>query len=188
MSDILLMAVEAAHGVAAHGETAEHVGPEVWGLGPVFWVSTAMLILIAIMIWKKVPALVAGMLDAKIAGIRAQLDEASALRKEAEALRAEYQAKLTALDSEAAAIRAQAEQEAAIVLAKAEQDATALVARRQRMAEDRIAAAERSAIAEVRASATQAAVAAAQQLIADGHGADADKPLVERAIADIAKI
>jgi len=190
MSDLLmLIATEAAHGAAAaHGEAAEHVGPSVWGLGPVFWVSLAMLILIAIMIWKKVPALVGSMLDAKIAGIRTQLDEAAALRKEAEALRGEYQAKLAALESEAAAIRERAGQEADLLIAKAQEDAAALVARRQRMAEDRIAAAERSAIAEVRDSATRAAVAAAQQLIADGHNAAADKPLVEQAIADIEKI
>ena len=190
MSDLLmLIAVEAAHGAAGHGETAEHaVGPSVWGLGPVFWVSLAMLILIGIMIWKKVPALVAGMLDAKIAGIRAQLDEATALRKEAEALRDEYQGKLAALESEAKAMHDRATQEAALVVAKAEEDAAALIARRQRMAEDRIAAAERSAVAEVRDTASRAAVAAAAQLIAEGHTSAADKPLIERAIADIAKI
>jgi F-type H+-transporting ATPase subunit b len=186
MSDlVLLIAAEAAHA----GAGAEHADPAIAGvLNATVIVSISMLVLIGLMLWKKVPALVVGMLDGKIAAIRAQLDEASALRKEAEALRGEYQAKLAALETEAAAIRERAGQEAALVVAKAQEDAAALVARRQRMAEDRIAAAERSAIAEVRDTATRAAVAAAQQLIAEGHNASADKPLVEKAIADIEKI
>ena len=185
MLDMLsLVAAEAAHGAA---ET--HAEPAIAGLfNATVIVSLAMLTLIGIMVWKKVPAMVVGMLDSKIAGIRSQLDEASTLRKEAEALRDEYQAKLTALDADAAAMRTRAEQEAALVVTKAEEDATALVARRQRMAEDRIAAAERAAIADVRETASRAAVAAARSLIADGHDAGADKPLVDRAIADIARI
>lgn len=185
MSDLLmLVAAEAAHGAGA-----EHAEPAIAGvLNATVIVSISMLVLVGIMLWKKVPALIGSMLDGKIAAIRAQLDEASDLRKEAEALRAEYQGKLAALDGEAAAIRERAEQEASLVVAKAKEDAAALVARRQRMAEDRIAAAERSAIAEVRDTATRAAVAAAQQLIVEGHSAAADKPLVEKAIADIEKI
>lgn len=185
MSDLLmLISVEAAHGAGA-----AHAEPAIAGvINATVIVSISMLVLVGLMLWKKVPALIGSMLDGKIAAIRAQLDEASALRKEAEALRSEYQGKLAALEGEAAAIRERAEQEASLLVAKAKEDATALVARRQRMAEDRIAAAERSAIAEVRDTATRAAVAAAQQLIVEGHSAAADKPLVEKAIADIEKI
>lgn len=179
-----LIAVEAAHGGAeAHAE------PAIAGIfNATVIVSLAMLVLIGIMVWKKVPALIVGMLDSKIAAIRSQLDEAAALRKEAEALRDEYQAKLSAIDADAAAMRARAEQEATALVAQAEADAAALVARRQRMAEDRIAAAERSAIAEVRETATRAAVAAARTLIAEGHDAGADKVLVDRAIADVGRL
>ena len=85
-------------------------------------------------------------------------------------------------------MRERAEQEAAQLVAKAKADSAALIARRQRMAEDRIGAAERTAVAEVRDTASRAAVAAAQQLIAAGHDAKSDKPLIERAIADIDRI
>lgn len=182
MLDLLsLVAVEAAHGGEAYAESSISGTP----LTATVIVSLAMLVLIAILVWKKVPAMIVGMLDSKIAAIRSQLDEASALRKEAEALRDEYQAKLSALNADAAAMRARAEQEAAMLVSQAENDAAALVARRQRMAEDRIAAAERSAIADVRETATRAAVAAARALIAEGHDAGADKALVDRAIADV---
>lgn len=182
MGNILLLLAE-----SAHGATAEHAGPAVWGLGPVFWVSLAMLILIGIMVWKKVPAMVGAMLDSRIAAIRTQLDEAAALRSEAEALRGEYQAKLAALDAESAAMRARAEQDAAAVVAKAKEDVKTLIARRQKMAEERISAAERAAVQDVRAAAAQTAVAAAAALISAGHDASADKPLVDEAIATLGK-
>ena len=52
-----------------------------------------MVVVFAIMIWKKVPGAIGGALDSKIALIRDQLAEAESLRKEAEALKAEYEAK-----------------------------------------------------------------------------------------------
>jgi F-type H+-transporting ATPase subunit b len=179
---------EGAHtSTEAHGGTVEHAEPTALGLSATVWVSLAMLLLIAVMVWKKVPAIVSKMLDDKIAGIRAQLDEAAALRTEAEALRNEYAAKLAALDGETAAIKARAEEEAAALVAKTEADAKDLIARRQRMADDRIGAAERAAVADVREQATRAAVVAATGLIAEKHDGKADQVLVDRAIADLGR-
>jgi F-type H+-transporting ATPase subunit b len=181
MSDLVLILAEA--GAEAHAE------PAVAGvLTATVWVSLAMLVLVGIMLWKKVPAMIAGMLDGKIAQIRSQLDEAATLRKEAEALRGEYQAKIAALDAETNSMRARAQTEADELVAKAKADATALIARRQKMAEDRIAAAERQAVADVRTSASRAAVAAAGTIIAGQHDAAADKALIDRAIADVGSL
>jgi F-type H+-transporting ATPase subunit b len=178
---------QAALAVEIGGEA--HAEPAVAGvLTATVWVSLSMLVLIGIMVWKKVPTMIAGMLDGKIAQIRSQLDEASNLRKEAEALRGEYQAKIAALEGETAAMRARAEAEADELIARAKVDATALIARRQKMAEDRIAAAERQAVADVRATASRAAVAAAGSIIAEQHDASADRPLIDRAIADVGQL
>ncbi|WP_194953415.1 F0F1 ATP synthase subunit B family protein [Sphingopyxis solisilvae] len=151
------------------------------------WVSIAMALFIAILLWKKVPAIVAGMLDNKIAEISRQLNEAEALRLEAESLKAEYEAKLASAAKEADDMRARADAEAEALVAKAKADATALIARRKQMAEDRIAAAEASALVEVRTAAAKAATEAAAMLIADKHDAAADKALVDQAIAGVAK-
>ena len=62
----------------------------------------------AIMLKAGVPKLVAGMLDAKIGEIRKQLDEAKALRAEAEKLRDEYARKAAAAETDMAAMRASA--------------------------------------------------------------------------------
>ncbi|PTQ08516.1 F0F1 ATP synthase subunit B [Sphingomonas oleivorans] len=168
----------------AHG-AAPHADPSALGLDATGWVSLAMLALILIMLWKKVPAVVGGALDKKIDSIRAQLDEATKLRAEAEALKAEYEVKAATAGKEAEAILAHARSEASSIVAQAQSDAQTLIERRGRMAEDKIAAAERAALAEVRAKAAEAAAAAAATLIARNHGAEADKALVDSTIASL---
>jgi len=137
----------------AHTEVAaeHHADPTALGLDPTGWVALSMVAVFAIMLWKKVPALVAGMLDKQIAGIKEQLDAASQLRAEAEALKAEYEAKAKSAVRDAEAMQAAAAKEADDIVAQARVDAATLIVRRGKMAEEKIAAAERAAIAEVRA-------------------------------------
>lgn len=173
---------------AVTGTTELHHDPSALGIAAPGWVALSMLVVIGIFLWKKVPAMIAGMLDARIAAIRAQLDEASRLRAEAEAQLAQAKARNAASAGDAAAIIAHAEAEAKLMLAKAESDSAELVSRRQKMAEDKIAAAERTAIAEVRAKAADAAARAAAAIIADRHDAAADKPLVDQTIAGLGRL
>jgi F-type H+-transporting ATPase subunit b len=182
MADFLFLA-EAAHAAAEHG--AEHATPTALGLTPGGWVAASMLAVFALMLYLKVPALIAGALDRKIDGIRAQLAEAAKLRTEAEALRAEYVEKIANAEKHAAAMIDHARIEADQIVAKAEADSAAMIARRKKMAEDKIAAAERGALDELRAMAATAAAAAARGLIANQHDAKADKMLVDGAIAGI---
>lgn len=171
----------------AHGGPEEHeAGPTLMGLNGGALVSLAMIVFLAILLWKKVPGAIGGALDKKIATIRSQLDEAAKLRAEAEALKAEYQAKIAAATKDAEAMRAAAEEEADDLIKEAKVEAEALVKRRQKMAEDKIGAAERAAIAEVRARAASAATAAAAALLRQTHDAKADKGLVDEVIAKLA--
>jgi F-type H+-transporting ATPase subunit b len=178
-----------AHGTAGTGADGlpAHAEPSALGLNATAWVALAMAVVIAIMIWKKVPAAIGAALDRKIAGIREQLDEAARLRAEAEALRAEYEAKQAGAAAEAAAMIERARHEAESIRSQAEQDAARLIERRTRMAEDKIAAAERSALDEVRARAVDAATAAAERLIRERHDAGADKAMVDQTIAALGK-
>jgi len=179
MANLLVLAAEAAE----HG--TEHAEPVALGLNPVAWVALSMTVLILVAIWKKVPGMITGGLDSSIAEIRKQLDEAKALRAEAEALRKEYADKIAGAEKDAAAMIEHAKSEADAIVAKAEADTKALIKRREKMAEDKIAAAERGAIAELRTKAANAAAAAARQLIAANHNAKADKALVDEAIGGI---
>ena len=179
MSSALLMAM-----VAQAPEAAE---PTFLGLNPGGWVSLAILIVFALLIWKKVPGAVGRALDSKIALIRDQLAEAEALRKEAEALKAEYEAKAASVDKDRAALLERAKHEAKEIVAKAKKDSEALIERRTRMAEDKIAAEERTAVEQLRAVAADAAAKAAARIIADRHDASTDARLVDQAIKEIGR-
>ena len=166
----------------AHGEAA------AFGVvtAPVV-VALCVLLVILFLVWKKVPAAIGRSLDKKIAAIREQLDEAESLRKDAEALKAEYEAKAMAADQEAAAMVERAQHEAEAIVAKAAVDAEALIERRKAMAEAKIAAEERAAIDELRATAAKAATAAAAKLVAERNDPKLDKKLVDEAITGLGK-
>ncbi|MFL6759751.1 F0F1 ATP synthase subunit B [Sphingomonas sp.] len=174
------------HTTAGTRTPAHEAEPTAFGLTPPAWIALAMLVVIGVLIWKKVPAAIAGALDSKIALIRDQLAEAEALRREAEALKAEYEAKSASADKDREALLERTRREADEIVAKAKTDAEALIGRRTRMAEDKIAAEERSAIEQLRAMAAEAAAKAAARLIAERHDAATDAKLVDQAIKDIA--
>ena len=170
-----------------HGSgAAEHAEPSFYGFNAPMFISLAMIIVIALMIWKKVPGAIAKALDSKIDTIRQQLAEAESLRKDAEALRAEYEARTKSADKEAATILERARHEAEAIVAQAKESADALVERRQRMAEDKIAAEERAALDQLRATTADAARKAATQLIRERVDAKADEAIVGHAIKSIA--
>jgi len=169
---------------AAGGE--HHAEATAFGfLTPGMVVALAMIVVILIMLRAGVPKLIAGMLDARIAEIRKQLDEAKALRAEAEALRDGLAKKSREADTDITALREAAEQQADEIVKQAKADASALVARHKALAADKIAAAERAAVDDLRAKAADAATAAARALIAEEHGEDADRKLVDQSISEI---
>jgi len=177
---------EAVAGVQHEAPGAAHAQPSFYGVTAPMFISLAMIFVIALIIWKKVPAAIGRALDDKIALIRDQLAEAEALRKEAEALKAEYEKKARSVDKDRAALIERARHEADEIVAKAKTDAEALIARRTRMAEDKIAAEERAAVDQLRSAAADAAAKAAARLIAERHDAATDAQLVDRVIKEIA--
>ena len=176
------VATTQANGAVMHEESAfSPANPEFW-----VYVGITIFLLLALTVFK-FPKLIAEALDKRIADTKRQLDEAKAIRAEAEALLAEAQKRHSASAGDAAAIVAHAEEEAKQLLAKAEADAAELVVRRGKMAEDKIAAAERGAIAEVRAKAADAAAKAAAAIIAEKHDVTADKALIDKTIAGLGR-
>ena len=164
-----------------------HALPTAFGLSAPVYIALAMAVVLAILIWKKVPGAIGKALDKKIDLIRQQLSEAETLRKEAEALKAEYDKKAKAAGKEAEALLERARHEADAMLAKAKTDVEALVERRSRMAEEKIAAEERAAVDQLRALAADAARAAAAQLIAQRLDDKADERLVTEAIGGLGR-
>lgn len=179
-------AAEVTGAESQHTAVEHHVEPMLLGFAPpVAVVSASMIVLLAILIWKGAPKMIAGGLDARIAEIKAQLEEAKTLRAEAEALRKEYADKIAGAEKDAVAMIEHARHEAEAIIAKAETDTADVITRREKMAQDKIGAAELAAVTSLRNQAAAAAAAAARGLIAANHSPAADKALVDQAIAGI---
>ncbi|MHB9878677.1 F0F1 ATP synthase subunit B family protein [Pacificimonas sp. ICDLI1SI03] len=155
------------------------------GLDSYGWVGASFFLFVAILLYLKVPAKIADALDSRGTRIRSELDEAKALRAEAEALLAEQQARAAQSAQDAETILANARAEAGTIIEDAETTATAMVARRQQAAEGKIAAAERAAEADIKARVASLATAAAATLIERQTDAAAQRDLTDRAIADL---
>ncbi len=152
---------------------------------PTFWVAVGTVLFIALLIWRRVPALIAKMLDDRAAAIKAELDEAKRLREEAEALLKQYRAKTANAEQEAKAIIDTAKEVAGRMAIDARAQLQLQLERRAKMAEQKIAQAETEAIAEVRAAATAAATAAAAEVIGKRMTEAKGDELIETSIRDL---
>lgn len=132
-----------------------------------FWALVGLVIFLGIVVYLKVPGMVAKSLDERAAKISKELDEARTLREEAQALLAEYHRKRKEAEKEASDIVAAAGREANAIVEDAKQKTEEYVARRNKLAEQKIASAEAEAIKEVRTAAVELAVAAATRVVAD---------------------
>lgn len=133
-----------------------------------FFALVALIIFLGIAAYAGAFRSVGSGLDARSARIQKDLDDAARLRKEAEALLAEYKQKRIDAEKEAAGIVAQAKADAEEYAAETRRKLAESLERRTKQAEQKIAQAEASAIKDVRNAATEMAIAAAQSLVAEG--------------------
>jgi F-type H+-transporting ATPase subunit b len=152
-----------------------------------FVVLVAFVLFIGVLIYFKVPGLLAGLLDKRADGIKSELDEARALREEAQTLLASYERKQKEVQEQADRIVAAANEEAAQAAAQAKADIEASIARRLDAAKDQIASAEASAVREVRDRAITVAIGAAQDVIAKQMTAAVGNDLIADAITEVEK-
>jgi F-type H+-transporting ATPase subunit b len=150
-----------------------------------FWAMIGLFLFIGVVIYFKVPGVIAGALDKRGQGISDELDHARKLREDAEALLAEYQRKAKNAEQEAAAILDQAKREAEALAGEAKKRMEDFVTSRTKMAEAKIAQAEAQAIQDVKALSADVAVGAASRILAAKVKGDAGKPLIDRAIGDV---
>ena len=148
---------------------------------PRTWVGVAFLVFFLIF-GRKIVTIVMGILDKRAADIQSELAAASRLRTEAEAMLKDATAQRETAVRESAAMLEQARAEAGRVAEAARTEAAGAAKRREQMALDRIAAAEKAAVSDVRLAAADIAARAAQAVITQHFDADADAPLIDRAI------
>jgi len=148
-------------------------------------VTISFVLFIGVLLYAGVPGKVTSMLDGRAAGIRTELDEARALREEAQTLLASYERKQKEVAAQTAEIIAHAKAEARTAAETAKADLKQSIARRLQAAEEQIGAAETRALRSVRDQAVAVAVAAAGEVIAAKMPkADADA-MLNAAIADM---
>lgn len=175
----LLMIVSAQPALAASGP--------FFSLGNTdFVVLLGFLVFLGIIAYFKIPALLGGMLDKRASDIRDELDEAKALREDAQKLLASYERKQKEVQEQADRIVEAAKKDAAAAAEQAKEDLQTSIARRLSAANDQIASAEASAIKEVRDTAVGVAVAAASDMMAKQMTAKDGASLIDDAIGDVA--
>ncbi len=150
-----------------------------------FVVTIAFLIFIGILLYVKVPAKVGGMLDKRAEGIRTELDEARALREEAQTLLASYERKQKEVAAQSEGIVTAAKAEAENALEQAKKDLAVSMERRMQAAVDQIASAESAAVKEVKDRAVTVAVAAAAEVLAAKMDAAKSDAMIDDAIAHV---
>jgi F-type H+-transporting ATPase subunit b len=133
---------------------------------PEFWVAVSFFLFLGLVIYLGVHKKLAAALDARAATIAKELDQAKQLRVEAEKVLADYRKKQGDAVKEAQGIIDLASKEAEILAAETRRSIKEQFDRRMKLAEDKIARAEADALREVREAAANAAVAAAQTVIA----------------------
>lgn len=150
-----------------------------------FVVLLAFILFIAVLFYFKVPGLLGGMLDKRADTIKSELEEARALREEAQTLLASYERKQKEVQDQADRIVSAAKEEAKAAAAQAQVDLAKSLERRMAAAEDQITSAQAAAVKEVRDQAVTIAIAAARDVIAKQMTATDGNKLIDDAIAQV---
>ena len=140
-----------------------------------FWVAVSFVLFVVVMAYFGVHKQMVKGIDSRRDRIKAELDDARRLKEEAQALLAQYEKKKQEAEREAEAIIKSA-------MAEAERLATEA---KTKMAEDKIAQAEAQATADVRSSAAEAAVTAAQSLLSRLVKGKVADDMIQKGVDDI---
>jgi F-type H+-transporting ATPase subunit b len=152
---------------------------------PETWVAIAFVILMGVFAYVGVHHTVLKALDNRSARIKAELDDARRLKDEAAKVLAEYKTRRATAEREAEEIVSGARAEAERIAAEAKAKMEDFVARRTKTAESKIALAEAQALADVRAAAADAAIAAASSVLSKTVKGKVADELLAKGIAEV---
>jgi len=175
--------VQLAHVGAGH-ETVDAVHEGGMWADPETWVAVAFVVVVAFVLlktWRRI----LNALDERSKRIRKELDDARALREEAQALLAEYEEKQKQAFQTAEDIVAHARVEAERERKEAEVNLEEAIRRREKQAEERISQAEAKAMRDVRGQVVDIAVAAARRVIAESMDERRQDAMVDATINDL---
>lgn len=151
-----------------------------------FWLAVALLVLIAIA-WRPFQRNVIAALDARAERIRRELEEATRLREEAEAMLAEHRKRLERGEELTREIMDHARVEAERETRHTHEQLEETLRRRTDAAMDRIAREEARAVQEVRAQATELAMRATRRLLAERVDEARQRAMIDDAVAEVGR-
>ncbi len=167
-------------------------GPALAAKGPFFSfantdfvVLLSFIIFLGVLAYFKVPGMLSKMLDDRSSGIQSELDEARALREEAQTLLASYERKHREVQAQADRIVQHAKADAEAAAEQARADLVKSIDRRVAAAEDQIASAQAGAVKEVRDMAVSVAIMSARDVIAKQITAADGNALIDNAIEQV---
>jgi F-type H+-transporting ATPase subunit b len=142
-------------------------------------------IFVGILIYYGLPRMLTRKLDERAMRIKAELDEARALREEAQSLLAGYERRQNEVKAQAEDIVRAARTEAEKAAEAAKEDIRRSVARRMQTATEQIAAAEQAAVRQIKDRAAAVAVAAAGDVMRQKMQAEDADRLIDSAISEV---
>lgn len=152
---------------------------------PELWVLVSFVLFLALLVYYKIPDKIAKALDDRADRIRVELEEARRLREEAQSILADYQRKRRDAEKEAEDIIAVARREAQFYGEESRKALNESLQRRVKLAEEKIVRAEEQAVQEIRSRSVDAAVAAAETIIARELQGKSAEDLVSKSIRDV---
>jgi F-type H+-transporting ATPase subunit b len=152
-----------------------------------FVVLIAFICFVGIIVYNGVPGKLTGMLDARAAQIKADLNEARALREEAKTILASYERKQAEVREQADRIIATARDEAMAASKQAKADLAQSITRRIAAAQEQIAASEKAVMKDVRDKAVALAVSVASEVLGKQMSKDASSASIDDAIGYVEK-
>lgn len=153
---------------------------------PTFYVAIAFVLFI-VLFGRKLVGAVTVKLDERTDLIRTELEEATRLREEAQALLAKYQRQQREAQAEADAIINHAKEEAERITQTAQSRLADQLRRREELARQRIEQAEARALKEMHDLTVEIAIDAATRVISKNLDEDRAAGLVDDAIKDLPK-
>src|SRR6202158_4226200 len=152
---------------------------------PEFWVAVAFVLLMGVFAYFGIHRTVLKAVDHRSERIKAELDDARRLKEEAAKLLGEYKARRASAEHEGRNTIAPEKVKAERIAPEAKTKMEDFVARRTKTAESKIALAEAQALADVRAAAADAAIAAASSILSQSVKGSVADDLLAKGIAEV---
>ena len=150
-----------------------------------FVVLLAFIVFVFVLVIFKVPGRIGHMLDQRAVSIKSDLDEAKALREEAQALLASIERKQREVSDQAELIIQHARKDAEAAAQNAKDDLAASLTRRLAAADEQIALAEATALSNVKDKAIALSSKVASDFISSNLSSDQQGQMLDKSIEDI---